>query len=112
MNGLRKTIGNTTLVTFPEFDMAKIPARVDTGARLSSIWASAEERPDGTLAVTFFGENSPLYRGEPIIFTTYDRIIISSSMGQTQERYKVRLLIGLRGKRVRSWPPTVENDEE
>lgn len=97
----RKLIGNSTRVSFPELYVANAPARVDTGARLSSIWATAVER-DGTLAVTFFGTDSPLYTGDAVLFHEYEQLVVSSSMGHTQQRYKVRLLVGLGGKKVRA----------
>jgi hypothetical protein len=97
----RKVIGNSTRVSFPELYLANVPARIDTGARLSSIWATAIER-DGVLVVTFFGEGSPLHKPKPLLFHSYERLVVSSSMGQTQQRYKVKLLISIGGKRVRA----------
>lgn len=101
MEQTRKTIGNSTLVDFPEFDVQGVPARVDTGARISSVWGSAKV-VDDTLHVVFFGEESPLYTGKVITFTEYEEIVISSSMGHIQRRYKVVILVKLRGKKVRA----------
>jgi hypothetical protein len=97
----KKTIGNSTHVDFPEIDLAEVPARVDTGARLSSIWASAVER-DGCLEVVFFNPDSPLHTGKVVRFTTFGQVVVSSSMGHVQKRYEVKLLVKIRGKKVRA----------
>lgn len=97
----RRLIGNSTRIIFPELYLADIPARVDTGARLSSVWASAEEE-DGRLKVVFFGKDSPLYTGVPVYFGSYEQLVVASSMGHTQRRYVVKLLVSIGGKKIRA----------
>ena len=36
-------------------------------------------------------------------FQDFDSVVVTSSNGQSQERYKIRLLVKLKGKKVRAW---------
>jgi len=101
MEDNKKVIGNSTLVSFPEVGFSDVPARVDTGARISAIWGSAAME-GSILQVTFFGEGSQLYTGQAHPFEEYEEVVISSSMGHAQKRYKVVLLVKIRGKKVRA----------
>lgn len=97
----KKIIGRSTLVSFPEIALEDISARVDTGAQSSSVWANAEER-DGALHVTFLGAGHPQFGGKVLVFNEYEQVVVASSMGHMQKRYKVRLLVKIRGKKVRA----------
>lgn len=97
----KKIIGNATVVSFPALDIENVPARVDTGARLSSIWGSAKVQ-DGVLHVTFFGKTSPLFTGKSHSFEHFDEVEVTSSMGHTQMRYMIVLVVRINGKRVRA----------
>lgn len=101
MEEKRMVIGNSTLVDFPEIDILGVPARVDTGARSSSVWGSATV-VGGKLEVVLLGRSHPLYTGKPYVVEDFQEIVISSSMGHLQKRYKVRLLVKLRGKKIRA----------
>jgi hypothetical protein len=94
-------IGRAEAITLPELGSVKIPARVDTGANTSAIWASHIREQDGALQFTLFGEQSSLYSGLVHHTSEFDKVVIATSTGQEQERYKVRLLIKLRGKKIR-----------
>ncbi len=69
-------------------------ARIDTGAKTSSVGIkSATETSDGLEVVFFDGVTRH-------IFSHYDRVVISSSMGHQQVRYKVRLQIQIKSRRI------------
>lgn len=92
------TIGRVTIIDFPKFGIQGIPAKVDTGADASSVWASNIKERAGKLSFTLFGPGSPYYSGE-IISTKYYQIrSIKNSFGHTEFRYKVRLQITLEGR--------------
>lgn len=97
----KKLIGRAEKLAFPELGFDDVAARIDTGARTSAIWASAEER-DGVLEVVFYGESSPHYTAAVHRFDTFTKRVVASSNGQTEQRYVVRLLVVLGGKRIRS----------
>jgi hypothetical protein len=100
----RKIIGRAEQLSFPEQELNGIPARIDTGAKTSSIWASkVTKRDDDTLAVVLFGDGNHFYDGHELSFSEYETTIVSTSTGEAQQRYKVRLLVKIKGKRVRAW---------
>ncbi|HET8671344.1 MAG TPA: RimK/LysX family protein [Candidatus Saccharimonadales bacterium] len=99
----KRIIGRAEKLSFPELGLVDIHARIDTGAKTSSIWTSYIEEREGVLLVTFFGKPSPYFTDEPVAFEQFDRTVVATSTGHTQTRYKVRLLVKLRGKKVRAW---------
>lgn len=98
----KKVIGRAERVSFPELGFAAVPARIDTGAKTSAIWASSVERHGDHLQVVFFGEGSEQYTGQTVAFDSFEEIIVASSNGQAEKRYKVRLLVKIAGKKVRA----------
>lgn len=71
-----------------------VPAKIDTGADSSSIWASHINMcEDGTLVFCLFSEKSPLYTGENLKTTEYTAKVVRSSHGDEQIRYRVKLPI-------------------
>lgn len=99
----RKVIGRAEKADFPELNFEQVSARIDTGARTSSMWVSSAVEKDGVLQVVFFGPQSDHYTGKPIAFDEFELTVVASSTGHTQTRYKVRLLVRLKGKKVRAW---------
>lgn len=95
-------IGRAEKVNFPELGLNGVPARIDTGAKTSAIWASSVKEKDGTLEFVLFGKKSPFYTGKKLSTRHYTQRMISSSTGTTQSRYVVRLLIELKGKKIRA----------
>lgn len=97
-----KVVGRAERIHFPEADIYTIPARIDTGARLSAVWASRITEKDGELSFCLFGEGSELYTGRVLKTKTYETVAIASSNGHIERRYKVKLLVRLKGKRIRA----------
>lgn len=90
-------IGSTEYIMVS--DIKKVPAKVDTGADTSAIWAShITVAEDGILSFTLFGEKSPLYTGEVIKTTDYFVKSVRSSHGDTQIRYRVKLPVVIGGE--------------
>jgi hypothetical protein len=96
------TIGRAELIDFPELHFTAVPARIDTGAKTSAIWVSAAQREGDMLRVVFFGEGSPFYTGEPVLFDTFETAVVASSNGIAQQRYKVSVLVMLAGRKIRA----------
>lgn len=96
------TIGRSEFISLPEFERVHVPARIDTGATITSVWASSIEETEGGLSFTLFDKKSEFYDGKRITVADYGRRIVVSSMGQTEVRYTVHMLIVLRGRRVRA----------
>ena len=88
-------IGNTEYISIGE--LSKIPAKIDTGADSSSIWASNIEvkKKNGTLTFKLFAPSSPHYTGETLQSTDYTISSVRSSNGIKQIRYRTKLKITL-----------------
>jgi len=101
MDKPKKIIGRAENVDFPALGLFKVPARVDTGARTSTIWASQIQIDEnGTLSFCLFDESSPYFTNHTISTKSYSKIVVASSMGTIQKRYKIRLFIKLKGKKI------------
>ena len=97
----KKVIGRAEAIALPELGSAEVSARIDTGAKTSSIWASHLREENGVLHFTLFDTPSVHYTGRVHRTSEFERVIVANSTGQEQERYKVRLLIKLKGKKIR-----------
>lgn len=100
-----QTIGRNVLVDIVGHDshVEPIPAKVDTGADSSSIWASnILVTKKGVLQFTLFAEGSKYYTGEVIRRKAYRAGIVRSSTGHEQMRYRIEMPIKVAGKRLRA----------
>jgi hypothetical protein len=98
----KKLIGQTELIGFPELRLENVVARVDTGATTSAIWASNIEVVNGMLQYTLFDAASEYYTGQVLRTRAFNTRVIISSIGVKEERYAVRLLILVSGRRIRA----------
>lgn len=96
-----KIIGQAETVSFPEIDLESIAARIDTGARTSTIWASHTEIIADKLH-TILLDDVKGYKGIPVVFDEFERIAVASSNGHIQHRFMVRILVSIKGKRIRA----------
>lgn len=94
-------IGKVENIDFPMWNMKDIPARIDSGAKTSSIWASnVSINADGLLSFTLFDSVSEYYSGQIIMATSYTKTVVASSTGQIQERYKVKMTVKLKSRKI------------
>jgi len=88
------TIGSKATISFPQLGIVSVPAKIDTGADSSSVWASDIALNDaGQLKFTLFGPNSPYYTGKVITVDDYTLLSVKNSFGQAEYRYKVKLQV-------------------
>lgn len=95
-------IGGSEEISFPSLGAEKVMAKIDTGADVSSIWCSHVKRLDGHLECVFFGPESPYYTGQKIIFKEGEFKLsrVHNSFGHNQRRYKVKIPVTIRGRRI------------
>jgi hypothetical protein len=96
-------IGRAEYCWLVQPNIKKVPARIDTGARTSSIWASEIKETPAGLQYVLFGAKSPLYDGTVITAHNFSKIIVASSNGHAEERYKVMMTLQIRGRRIRTF---------
>ncbi len=100
-NRQREIIGRAEKVRFPTLDNLKLHARIDTGAKTSSIWALEVLEQDGKLRVTFPDENGKAF--STCWFNNYHIVQVSSSMGHIQRRFRVKIPVVIKKRRILTW---------
>lgn len=97
-----KIIGNNTFVEIA--GIKDIPAKVDTGADSSAIWAShIRMNAKNNLEFRLFGPKSPLYTGETLTATDFSVKQVRSSNGQVALRYCIPLTVKIGGRTIRTY---------
>lgn len=95
-----KIIGNSVKIKIGQ--LKNIPAKVDTGATISSIWASnINLTPDNQLEFCLFAPESLFYTGEKLTADEYSVRKVRNSTGHEEIRYMVSLPTVIRGKKIR-----------
>ncbi len=89
----KQIIGRVERVLFPVMDLEAY-ARIDTGAKTSSIHVTLTEETARGLKVRFFDDQTERF------FKHYEKTVIASSMGHKEVRYKVKLSVVIRRRRV------------
>ena len=93
-------IGNSVRIKVA--GITRVPAKVDTGATISSIWASDISLNDqNQLEFCLFAPGSEYYTGERIVVDDYKVRNVRNSTGQESVRYLVLLPTVIKGKRLR-----------
>jgi hypothetical protein len=96
----KRIIGRVEKISFPELNIRNVHAKIDTGADLSSIWATGIHEENGVLRFRLFGKKSPFYTGKQIEFQAPHYLLtrIANSFGHRELRYVVKLQLKLGGK--------------
>lgn len=91
-------LGQTVQIILPEVTDQTILARVDTGAQTSAIWATNIQKTSDGLRANFLGDSK-----KAIIFHEYKQVEVTSSNSLSEKRYKVKLLIVINNRRIKTW---------
>lgn len=96
-----QTIGITELVSLGK-NYQNIPAKIDTGADSSSIWATdIKVKRDGTLVFKLFGEGSDFYTGKVFKRKDYKVAVVRSAMGTEEIRYRTHFTVKIAGRKIK-----------
>lgn len=103
-NPPKTIIGRAEKIEMLDLGVLNVPAKTDTGADSSSVWASSVTERDGGLDVIFFGKGSSFYTGQIIRFpkSSYHLTRVANSFGHKELRYTVKLRIRVNGRLVRA----------
>jgi hypothetical protein len=96
----KQIIGRVEKISFPELGIKNVHAKVDTGADVSSIWATGIQESDGVLKFKLLGKKSPHHTGRvvEIAHPHYLLTRIANSFGHKELRYVVKLSVVIGGK--------------
>jgi hypothetical protein len=86
------------LIDGEEYDV--VPAKIDTGAYSSSVWASNIREEKDELVFELFGKGHINYTGKEIRTSRYQVVTIENSFGKSEKRYGVQLRVRFCGKKV------------
>ena len=94
-------IGVSSLVDFVGYkNLKRIPVRIDTGARMSSLWVRDIKVKGAVATFKLFGPSSKYYTGKVIRREILENRKVTSSTGHEQERYVVAMSIRMYGRRL------------
>ena len=99
---LKSIIGRAEKVDFPDSAVFSVPAKIDTGAFRSSVWATDIREHDGVLTYKLLGPESEFYSGKECAATEFEIVEVENSFGQTEDRYSVFIKIKLGPKTIMS----------
>ncbi|MGH7234092.1 MAG: RimK/LysX family protein, partial [Candidatus Saccharimonadales bacterium] len=102
MNYHYTAIGTIEKIALTDYKLENIPAKVDTGADSSAIWASNIAEKDGELQFTLFGPSSPYFSGKEIRTRKYSFVTVKNSFGHSEVRYKVNLRLTIAGRTIKA----------
>jgi len=97
-------IGRAELVRLVDCSEQNLPAKIDTGADISSIWATAIAEDAAGLHFTLFDRSSKFYDGRQITIPKgkYRLTRIANSFGVKELRYVVKLRVEVKGRIIRA----------
>lgn len=98
----KPVVGRVEPLTFADDGILNLPAKVDSGAYRSSIWATNIHEKNGQLHFTLLGPSSEYYTGYEHVTDEFRIVSVENSFGHKQERYSVFLRVRVGGKLIRS----------
>ena len=95
---LKKILGRTDVLDFPQLQLYKVPVKVDTGAYTSSIHCTNIHVCNGQLFCRFPQLEQTDSEEKMYSFSKFESAKVRSSNGLLQQRYKVKTKITVFGK--------------
>ena len=99
----KPVIGRSAMIDLPEFDLADIPSKTDTGAYRSAIHAKNIKVVNDNLLSFEVLKGHPCAGQSATVTTENFKVVeVENSFGHKETRYEVKLLVVLEGKRFRT----------
>jgi hypothetical protein len=95
-------IGANEWVDFPDFDIHRISAKIDTGAYTSSLHCSRIKEKDGELHFVLVHTKEDKQLNKEFLTTRYSQKRIRSSNGTSQLRYVIKTFVRIHGKKYKT----------
>jgi hypothetical protein len=99
---LKAVIGRAERVDFPSADVFNVPAKVDTGAYRTSVWASDIREEHGVLKFKLMGPKSEYYSGKECSVKSFEIVDVENSFGQREKRYSILFSMKVGHKLIRT----------
>lgn len=93
-------IGRDEYAWFVNAGIKKVPARIDTGARTTSVWATDIREVNGHLEYKLFGKQSEFHNGKVQVTKRFQKVAVASSNGVVEVRYYIPITIQLKRRKV------------
>lgn len=98
----KKIIGRLEYVSFPDFGIEHIEAKIDTGAYSGSIHVSSVEEIEhggvGAIRFRLIDEDHPQYQSVDHVVTDFKKKTVKSSNGVVEDRYFIKIPFVLGGQ--------------
>lgn len=99
---LIQVVGRAERVDFPDGDVFNVPAKIDTGAYRTSVWATDICEQDGWLTFKLLGPESEFYSGKVCRVRKFEVVEVENSFGHKENRYSISFRIKLGVRTVRT----------
>lgn len=99
---MKVMIGRVERINVIDADIIGVPAKIDSGAFRSSIWATNVYKKEDRLYFTLLGPSSPWYTGKEMSVEKFELVSVENSFGHKEERYSVHIKIKMGPKIVSS----------
>ncbi len=97
-------IGRRELVSFPSLELLNLEAKIDTGAYTSALHCKDINLKNingkNYLCFKLLDETHPEYTEKEFHFSEFDKKVIKSSFGESEERYLIKTSIILAGRKI------------
>lgn len=97
---LKAIVGRAELVDIPDAEIFSVPAKIDTGAYRTSVWATDIQEKDGILSYKLLGPSSECYSGKVCTTDKYELLDVENSFGHKEKRYSIHVSMRLGSKKV------------
>ncbi len=96
----KQIIGRVEKISFPDMGIKGVHAKIDTGADISSLWATGIHENNGVLSFRLFSKKSPHYTGREIQIPAPHYLFtrIANSFGHRELRYVIKLQLKIGGR--------------